>query len=226
MAAGTPVSLGLATPASATSIVLTTSADAPAGQAIAVFLICITASTNPTSVTDSAGNTYTQVTTDAGSSSVSVYVCGNPLHLALGGTITANFTGSAANHGLGALTCPGILPSPDPHDIVSGASTSGSGTSSALITTNALTQPDELAFYGIGLSGSITAWTPSAGWTTILSQNATVFGQVAYQIISATTAITASSTWATTRASKARVWTLKGNTQPYWQNAGLLGMGA
>lgn len=225
MAVGTPVSLGLATPASATSIVLTTGADAPAGQAIAVFPFTLAGASGPTSVTDSAGNTYQLITTDAAGNSVSFYVCSNPAHLALGGTITANFGGAASAHGLGALTCPGILPSLDPHDISSGAVT-GTSTSSTLITTNTLTQGDELAFFGIGFSGTITAWTPSAGWTGILAQNATVFGQVAYQIVTATPALTASSTWGSTRGYKGRVWTLKGNTQPYWQSAGLQGVGS
>lgn len=225
MAVGTPVTLGLATPASATSIVLTTVADAPAAQAIAVFPFSLASSADPTGVTDSAGNTYQVITTDAAGTSISLYVCTNPVHLVLGGTITANFNGVASAHGLGALTCPGILPSTDPHDLRTGP-TSGTSTSSTLITTNTLTQADELAFFGIGYSGTITAWTPSAGWTGILAGNATAFGQVAYQVISATTAITASSTWGTTRGYRARVWSLKGDTQPYWQSRSLLGVGS
>lgn len=97
MTLSAPVAIGAATVSpAATSIVLTTTANAPAGNPIIVLLTEHVA-TAASALVDSAGNTYTRVDLDNQGGQKELWWTPNTLGLASGGTITATMTSTRAN---------------------------------------------------------------------------------------------------------------------------------
>lgn len=195
MAIGTPLTLGsFNVGGSATTVTLTTTADAPAGHAIIVGVYAASTTISLSSVTDSAGNTYViDASRIPATLARRVYIasCLNPVNLPLGGTITATYSASLSGiKNITALTCSGLK--------LTGAfdQTSGNDANSntwSTGTTPTLSQADELAV-AFACSSSGTASTTSAPFTELadFSTNRCV---MAYNITSATTGIGASGTW-------------------------------
>ena len=137
MPIGTPATLG--TPVNSTTVtqlVLTTAADAAASSFIMAFGSGVTASTNFSTVVDSKSNAYT-VSADPGAPGIS-YAFTNPaIVLPTGQTITGNFAGAAAAHGLAALAVTGISSAADPRDKVPSGLT-GTGVAATAINSGVL----------------------------------------------------------------------------------------
>lgn len=201
MAISNPVFIGSAsTTAIVSSLALTTTQNVPAGALIVVTAGALfLASQTVTSVTDSAGNTYTHaVGTFANNMLGDMWYCQNALALASSSTITVNFSGSTLStlYGtvVGAAYCTGVVAASaidkTNHTEYGTASTTPSSGS-----TGTLTQASEVAFgwvfgYTAGAQPTITE---GAGFTNLFTyiegsgnQDAGNFG---YQVVNATTAL-------------------------------------
>ena len=142
-----------------------------------------------TSISDSAGNTWTIHAT----SGTSMWVASADITTAVttAGTITLNkASASAANYDLFVLEVSGLASGSTAFD--QSATGSGTGTAYTAGPTATLSQDNEIAFgwWGQGLTSTPTQ-TPGTGWTGL--GNASTCTAV-YQIVSATTALTASET--------------------------------
>lgn len=196
MAIGTPVGLGSAVSGvNAATVQMTTTAAVAAGESI--FVHGFITNQLPTSVTDSVGNTYVvdvQLSANPGVQHADfIASCLNPAALPSGGTITATWpTASASLKTIGAMKSSGILSSAALDET---ATNSGSSAAWSVGPTATLDQAGELALYAVSNRADATANTPGAGWTDVLDFNTgsrrLAFG---YQIVSATTALTASGT--------------------------------
>jgi hypothetical protein len=198
---GTPVTLGNRELASAgTSLTLTTTASAPTG-ALIVVAVGVPASTSLSisSVTDSAGNTYVQGTgawNATTSLRTDIWFAQNATALPNGGTITANFSTTAASSPalITAASVTGIISSSagDRINHTEYASTTTSPSSGA---TAALSRSNEVAFGFLFsyTSSSQATITEGSGFTRLMtySQGSGAFeaSTFSYQIVGATTAL-------------------------------------
>lgn len=191
-AIGTPVSLGTVADATAFTTRTLSTLTVPAGALILVVLMdsegscCL-----PVSVADSAGNTYTALTTVPNSSTnlqtKAFYTC-NAAALS-SGTITGTFATSdpvlktmhaSYTTGIATASCADNQPTP----------TAATSTSPS-ITTGALAQADEIVFGYVGVeSGSSVVFTEGAGFTQVSQTAPSDLLNVAYDIVAATTAVT------------------------------------
>jgi len=99
--------------AASTTRTITTTATAPAGRAIVVGVSGRDSSGSGLAfgVTDSAGNTYTEIEFVTGVSNMSGFLCANPVQLGSGGTITISGCESGQAVAAGAISCEGVATS-------------------------------------------------------------------------------------------------------------------
>jgi formylmethanofuran dehydrogenase subunit C len=212
MAIGTPTAIGQnATSSSATSLVITTTAAVPAGAMIFLEIANHnSAAVVPSSVTDSAGNSYTLVSA-ANSSSVSetlAYAL-NASALASGQTITITFP-SSRNAAAAAYSVTGIATASAADQ--QATNTTGSGASPSVGPTGTTTQADELVIGLFGYGNSRT-FTPGSGYTALatIESTGTVRGTTGeYKIVSATGAQTADGTFNSSATYAGVIVTFKG----------------
>lgn len=111
----TPVLIGSANTGSGTSLVITTSQNVTATDAIIVITGSQTGNTQLSTLLDSgAVNAYTVATADTTSPGIGIATVFGASALASGGTITCNFSGIAARHAAIALTVHGLNSSGQP----------------------------------------------------------------------------------------------------------------
>lgn len=212
----------------ATSLVITTGANAPAGCMIGVEIIGSSAINTSFAITDSASNAYTTTTflNWNGSNRQAFAYSPNPVLLSSGGTITLSWTGGGRIAASAVSVCG--LGTAAPLDIT-GAGTTGTGTSDS-IATGTLTQADEIIFAATGLANTSAGYTPGGSFTTLTAPtqgtNSTLLWS--YQIVAATTTVTYGPTWTTSRGFGSNVWTFKqggGVSGPPSGSRALLGVG-
>lgn len=189
------MSLGTAGGGGATAV-LTTTASAPAGGSIIVSVTLAGTTAAMVGVTDSAGNAYSiDVEYRAGPRAhVALASCHGALALAAGGTITVTAS-EAVDKGMMALSVSGLATAAARDKT---ASNGGSGSGWATGSTGTLSQADELAV-GTAVSLSEVQSTPAATWTEIadfLAGDEERRSTVVYKVLSATSAVEASGTWA------------------------------
>ncbi len=203
---GTPIAIGSNTAAAGTTLVITTTANAPAGSVIVVG--CIANGSFTTIAVADGTNTYTTaagpVANNNAMSNSAVLGgqlnSGSSITITSGATMATAFCAAAYVTGLSTAT-------PDK------TATASSNT----VTTAALTQANEVAF-GLALAynggASPGAVAMSSGFTILTAQtNYGVdhfSGALAYKIVAATTAVTFSWT-ASLTASQSVIATYKGN---------------
>ena len=196
MAIGTPLALGAANAAGgvATTLVLTTAANAPAGGLIVVACSgSQTASIN--SCTDSAGNTYSSVATLAnGTGKSRMFWSFNAIALSVGGTITVTYGATTPTKNMAAVSITGCAAIN-----LQGAGVLGTSTAPA-ITTGVLGWPNEIVVVLTQVSaGSADTFTEAAGFTSLSSSLNSDGLHWAWQITMANASITYAPTLGTSR---------------------------
>lgn len=157
-AIGTPAELGNGDANNETSCQITTSATAPAGDTI-IFFFGVSGTATVNSVTDSAGNSYTQDATGSqGSEQAWLYRSSNITQLTSSGTITATYA-AAENGTCVALSVSGLT-NVSPVDQTN-VTTGNGGTGTASVTT---TNADDLVIGAVAINGSTSPSQPG-GWT-------------------------------------------------------------
>lgn len=200
----TPTNLGTATSSSgaATSLSITTGATVPAGATIllATYLTLVSSSGSAgvTSISDSAGNTYTAVDSGAAVKNTAVggpmvcYIANNVNQLNSGSSITINFASGQQSILMAASYVTGLTASPVDKINNSTVSTTGSG---ATVSTGTLSQPSEIV---IGMMAALDqtslSFTQASGFTTMTGpanvSNSNLSGfQWGYQIVSSTSSV-------------------------------------
>ena len=195
MAIGTPTALGQnSTSTAATTLAITTTAAVPAG---AMIFLEISNHNNvlPSSVTDSAGNTYTLVSAANGTTVAATLAYAlNAAALASGSTITITWA-SGRNAAAAAYYVTGIATASAADQ--QATNTTGSSATPSVGPTSATTQADELVIGLFGYSNTHT-FTPGSGYTALatVESTGTVRGTCGeYKIVSATGAQTANGTF-------------------------------
>jgi hypothetical protein len=173
----------------------TTTADAPIGSLI-VVLIAAWNSSNGTvsSVTDSAGNTYTLAAQGAATVGIpypsAIYFSSNtPNDLPNGGTITVTNSG-AVNQSYGAWSVSGCNGGLDTH-----TTGNASGVTSSSLSTGALAQANEIVFGTTSTAGSLSGLANSAGFTEIAFAPSGNAMAGAYDVVSSTSSVTYNPSW-------------------------------
>lgn len=211
MAIGTPTAIGQnSTSAAASSLVLTTTAAVPAGAMIVLEIANHnSAAVVPSSVTDSAGNTYTLISAiNSSAVSETLAYALNATALASGSTITITFP-STRNAAAAAYYVTGIATSGAVDQQAS--NTTGSSATPSVGPTSATTQADELVIGLFGYSNSRT-FTPGSGYTALatVESTGTVRGTTGeYKIVSATGTQTPDGTFSSSTSFAGLVVTFK-----------------
>lgn len=212
MAIGTPTAIGQnSTSSAASSLAITTTAAVPAGAMIVLEIANHnSASVVPSSVTDSAGNTYTLISSiNSSAVSETLAYALNATALASGSTITITFP-SARNAAAAAYYVTGIATASAVDQQAS--NTTGSSATPSVGPTSATTQADELIIGLFGYSNSRT-FTPGSGYTALatVESTGTVRGTTGeYKIVSATGAQTADGTFNSSATFAGLIVTFKG----------------
>jgi hypothetical protein len=198
------------------SFTVTTTADCPVGNVIAVFEGSMLGGSLPASITDNAStpNTYTlqAAVVNSGSTSVQAAVAPVTSDLPLGGTITITLlVGSTFNAAI--VDCASGLATSSVVDI-NGAGSTGNGTAVSFGPTSTLAQASELAYGFVASDSSMQPLaSEGAGFTTVDNQGPLGYStlNVAYRITSATTALTYAPTLQSTTSDhwSATILTLK-----------------
>lgn len=185
-----------------TTLVLNVVTSTSAGDVI--FVAADTASSGQTidSITDSAGNTYAAIDSDLTQVSVAQFeTTGATLALTgtdKGGTdtITITYHGTGGAKGAICIGLPGVTVG---HDRAPAAVASASGTS-ASISSGTLSTASEVVLAVAVTGAQTTGPTWSSGWTTIgtTRQASNPWLTVAYQVVGATTSVTATASWTAT----------------------------
>ncbi len=194
MAISVPVSLG--TPPT-NSIVLTLDTASPAG--IPIVVICWVANTRTWSPPqDTAGNTYVihEIAGAGTNRTMMIASCANPAALSIGHQIIGIINSSTiASQTIMAFKVAGLI-NPSFDDSVGVGPTSGSHWTVGPTAT--LQQVDEIAIYAVAQDAEGSVNTPDSGWTDLhdYQTTQTTAARVAagYQIVAATTALTAGGT--------------------------------
>ena len=215
MTISTPVQIGAAASgASTTTLVITTTTASPAGAAIILGIGFVNVATTVTSVTDSAGNTYTVGTLASGSNTRGYFAfSANTLALASSGTITITFAVAVTLKGAGAVSVVGLSSAPADTE---GAGATGTSTAPT-ITSATLGQRDEIVFGLVVVNnGFADTFTEASGFS---SDTAALVSGIAvrsgYQIVSATTAVTYAPTLGTSRTWVAQIKSFKAAVYPF-----------
>lgn len=191
MSIGAPTLLGSANATSgvAATLAMTTTADSPVGSLVIVAVAYRSASAI-SSVTDSAGNTYSGDTQTTNTVSVRLFWSVITTDLPSGGTITATYASSTSAKIITAIVIAGCATSSPADAMVSatGTSTGPSVTSGTLTLTNG----SEIAI-GVVVANGTETWSPEGtGFTGIGSvpQSTVMALHWAYQTVSSNTALT------------------------------------
>ncbi len=206
MAIGTPIFLGAAHQDSAATVVLTTGAASAAGNSIIVLASGSgTISTGQvSSITDTAGNSYTLGTSDSGGPATHSFrqaLKSGAAALSAGDTITVNFD-NAINNFIMAWSVPNLLAFDAGNN---NKFTTNIGSIGWTITSATLAQASEIVFgWGFVDVGQADAFTADASWSGAqvdtsaggLSPGA---ARTAYKITSSTSAVTWAPTMGTSR---------------------------
>lgn len=236
MAIGTPTSIGTGT-ATSTNIggggqsVITTSAQVNVGEFIIVGFGRNDFSDELSSVSDSAGNTYSIVAhrgsadPDPPSAYLAVAKCTSQLNA--GGTITGQYASSFSSTRLAAaMKVTGLADSPFDKQAVGCTDTAAQAAAWTTAATAALAQADELAV-AVAMSlptGALRTSTPGGSMVELAGHD---FGSglvslvMQYQILASASAFTASGTWSGVTNWTAVLATFKGATGGTPQNKSL-----
>ena len=215
MTISTPVQIGAtANGTSATTLVITTTTASPAGAAIIVAIGFANFATTVTGVTDSAGNTYTIGTLASGTNTRGYFAfSANTLALASSGTITITFAGAVTIKGACAVSVVGLSSAPADTE---GAGATGTSTAPT-ITSAALSQPDEIVFGLTVINNGFTdTFTEDGNFTSdTVAKASGIAVRSAYQIVSATTAVTYAPTLGTSRTWVTQIKSFKAAVYPF-----------
>lgn len=196
MTIGTPIQLGNANGVASGSTFATT-ANSPAGNLIVVYCGSQTLNSQISSVTDSAGNTYSQAVQSAAGASVpcaAIFYSPGAKNLPNGGTITVN----GATYRAVAISIP-MSPQAAPVD-KTGSLTNVGTNAPAAIPTGTLTQAAEIVLAMTQTVGSFVTFNGSAGFTENTDPAVTSGIGTEYQIVNATNSISYQPTWTTSLA--------------------------
>ena len=194
MGLGTPYLVGTGTTnAGSSTTTITLTAGTQRGDAILVGATCNNTGVTVSSITDSRGNSYASVVSNASNFTAQVYAALNTAVLYAGDTITVNWSSTSNPKECAAVGAPGVAKV----SATDAASAANSGSSTTpTVTTGTLAQHYELIFAveANGNAGGAITW--SAPMTQIASVNigGNFFSGYAYDTVSATTAVTASGT--------------------------------
>jgi hypothetical protein len=142
-----------------------------------------------TSVTDTAGNTYTKKTErrQAGADAVQIAYAFN-IASSAGNTVTANFSGTINGSSIRVLQYSGLTTT-DPFDVEAGGNGSSTAATSSSVSTN---QADELLINAaVNFGGGVT-WSPTSPWVTEVTETSNC--AVDERIVSATASYSAAQT--------------------------------
>lgn len=209
MTIGTPVQVGTgASNATANTSTAAVSNASAAGDLLVVIVGTSTSTTTITSVTDTAGNTYTAANNIAGTGNLRMFYCANAAALTTSDVITAHYGATGGTKLITAISVPGVATT-TPLD-VNGAGTTATGTTPS-IATGTLAQAAEIV---IGAcwpnAGASDGYTESSGFTANSTPTlGTNIMRSAYEVVAATTTQTYAPVLGTSRLYKANVWTFK-----------------
>jgi len=193
-AIGTPAVIGNAGGSSGTTLAITTTADAPAGNLNGVVTLGDVG--HPSSASDSASNAYTKGTIVTNSTAqIGPLYSATGNHLANGGTQTVTYTGAVDFDISLAFTVSGAGPLDNQG---AGATTTGTAPS---VTEGTVSQSNRIVFaYTYVSGGASDSFTEAPGFTTLGSViNSTNILRMAYKIVSAGTQVTYAPTLGTSR---------------------------
>lgn len=194
MAIGTPVDQGHASSfSSATSNAITTLASIGAGDSIIVLGYANTSGDDIASVTDTAGNSYSQIATVTTSPVLSVWACSNAVASNSGMIITVSYNGTGTiRHGAQAISVSGL----GNLDIVS-ANAHGTGTSATSVSTGTLTAQPELVL-GCFVAGTDPGtFTPGGSFTQVGSGGPSAWPFICWQTVNSTASVSWAPSWVT-----------------------------
>lgn len=168
-----------------------TIADAPVGSLIVAWVGNTSQFINTIlSCVDSAGDTLTQAVNEGGSPgyyNVSLWYVVAAHDLPIGGTFTCTTT--FGNYIIFAVDVTGLGGALD-------TTNTGTGNTSLSIATGTLAAPSEIVFGAQYPSNSVGSYTTGAGFTSFdPTQAAAGDGELAYEIVSATTSVTYAPSW-------------------------------
>ena len=215
MTISAPVALGTATStASTTTLVITTTTASAAGACIVVAVGWVNVATTLSSVTDSAGNSYTVGTLASGTNTRGYFAFSpNAKALASSGTITFTFALAVAIKGACAVSVAGLSSAPADTE---GAGATGTSTLPT-ITGATLAQPDEIVFgFTVVNAGNADAFIEASGFTSnasALPSGCAV--RSGYKIVSATAAVTYAPTLGTSRTWVTQIKSFKAAVYPF-----------
>lgn len=210
MAIGTPAYLGGAFQAGGATTVITTVANAPAGNLIIVPSFA-RASPAYSSTTDSASNTYaTAANALGGSTRVAWGYAANPALLSSGGSVTVTYTLAISSNGTAQGLSVSGMDLSSPLDVVS-AIDANTGTGTSIAVTPG--QADELIIgcVTIQLGASGDSFVEAPGFTSLgtVGTSGTRLTYLAYKIVSSTALVTYNPTWTNSRGYVSQVTTWK-----------------
>jgi hypothetical protein len=228
-AIGTPTQLGVGT--SSTGVInITTAADSPPGTlvVVATFGNAGSASFSATDSVSNCGGAYPAIANSAisGAAGMGVFYCSVTSDLPNGGVITVN-CGCSGDVSATAFSVSGIATS-SPLDQTGSITHGGtSSTSATATTTGTLSQASEIVVgvTGVG-SGYTSGWTQGAGFTSIGGETGNtknIF--TAYQVVSATTSISWTSSWTGAASYQSIVFSFIGGTGAVTTDNLSLGLG-
>jgi hypothetical protein len=150
---------------SASSIAITTNTAIAIGDTVIVDYVGSTTTSAVSSVTDTAGNTYTVLADYAGTqaSRVAVAACQATAAMAVGGTITVNLAAASGIRGASAHTYTGGTITQD----VTAVTGSGNSTSPSVGPTATTTQAATMTFavFGVSQGASTVSFSAGTGYT-------------------------------------------------------------
>lgn len=232
MAIGTPVDLGKATSASATSLTIaSTLAAVAAGESILIFANMASGQTI-SSITATSGDTPFGTTAASAVPILNFAWFASSAGMAIASSITVNFGGGAARCAINAVKVSGMNPVTavmrDARSVP--ATTTGTATSATSQTTNALSSVSTLLFGATGHgSADPGTWSPPAGFTAIGGTTSVCFLKLAWKIVTVPAPVVWNPTWVNSVTYRSSVQCFLGaqaaNTSREMQQS-MMGMGA
>lgn len=213
MAFSIPVALGSANNSGVASVTITTSANTASGSLIFVA-VYVDSGPGPLVVTDSASNTYTDISADSSGPILRTAYAKNCISLPIGGTIKCAIGSKQAIRAV-AISCAGA-DSTAPLDVV-GTFSSGTGTSATTVATGTLANAAELVLGAVVVSGN-TSTVSASGFTALINSNAaSSSAAVLYDLPAGTGSVSWSPTWTGSNAYVSNVFSfipLSASTKP------------
>ena len=152
-----------------------------------------------TSVADTQGNVYRQINSDVTESNVFQWqsTCDTKALIAGTDTVTVTFSGTGGTKNVAVLGIPGVQPSYD--NLALPASTASAAATSGSITSGTFSEANEVVIAVNASTSSAATPTWNTGWTALTAERQTgsQWLTVAYKVVSATTPVTATTTFGT-----------------------------